>query len=167
MKNLFLLTFSALFFCVQPAIAQSGGPYEVTEFVIATGAKSSGGTFSIENTNGQPLAGGFIQSPPYSLYMGFWTPSTLAPTASSVTIGGRVITSNGQGVRNVIISLTDSGGTVRTVQTTTFGYYRFTDVRAGEIYILTISSKRFTFSKPTRILNVDDELTGIDFIADE
>ena len=46
-----------IFFCAATAPAQSGGAYQITQFVLATGDTSSGGTFSIENTGGQPLAG--------------------------------------------------------------------------------------------------------------
>ena len=160
------LIFIAMLFCAQTAFAQSGGTYELTQSVTATGNKSSGGTYSIEDTGGQPVAGGSLQSSPYSLYIGFWTPPTFAPTAAGVRVEGRVTTLDGQGIRNAHITLTDSSGAIRTAQTVTFGYYRFDDVRAGEIYVLTISSKRFVFSNPTRVLNVTDALTEIDFVAE-
>ncbi len=160
------MIFSAMLFCAPGAFAQSGGAYEITQFVIATGNRSSGGTFAVENTGGQPFAGGFLQNSPYALYIGFWTPPALAPTAARVTVGGRVTTQNGQGIRNVLMTLTDSNGAIRTTQTTTFGFYRFTEVRVGETYLLTISSKRFIFGNQTRILNVAEELSDLDFIGE-
>jgi uncharacterized protein (DUF2141 family) len=45
---------------------------------------------------------------------------------------------------NVIITITDSSGAIRTTSTTTFGYYRFDDVQAGETYIISARGKRFT-----------------------
>jgi hypothetical protein len=169
MKNnlLFIkIIFVTLIFGLQTAFAQSGGTYQITQTVLPSGEKSSGGAYSIENTTGQPVAGGFLQGASYSLYSGFWTPPTFAPTAANVSVGGRVTTIGGQGIRNVQIILTGSNGVIRTAQTATFGYYRFADVPAGESYVLTISSRRYIFSNPTRILNVLDELTDVDFVAE-
>ena len=89
----------------------------------------------------------------------------LAPTAAQVTIGGRAITANGRGISNVIISLTDASGTVRTARTTAFGRYRFTNVQAGETYIITAKSKRFQFSQPTQVLNVNEDMDSVNFVA--
>lgn len=87
-----------------------------------------------------------------------------APTAASATIGGRVLTESGRGIRNVWITLTDSSGNVRTA-TTTFGYYRFADVAAGETYIITAFGKLHTFSQPSQVLNINGDLTDINFIG--
>ena len=169
MKNTLLfikLKFITLIFGLQTVFAQSGGTYQITQTVLPSGEKSSGGTYSIETTAGQPIAGGLLQGSSYSLYSGFWTPPTFAPTAANVSVGGRVTTIGGQGIRNVQLVLSGSNGVIRTAQTVTFGYYRFADVPAGESYVLTISSRRYIFSNPTRILSVLDELTDIDFVAD-
>ncbi len=168
MENSFrLLVICVLILIALPNIfAQSGGTYQITQSVLSSGEKSVGGAYSVENTSGQPIAGGFVQGSPYSLYSGFWTPPTFAPTAANVSISGCVTTANGQGIRNVQIILTDSLGTIRNAQTVTFGFYRFADVRAGESYVLTILSKRYLFSNPTRVLNVQEELTDVNFVAD-
>lgn len=89
----------------------------------------------------------------------------LTPTAASVTIGGRVTTADGRGIRNVVITITDSSGAIRTAMTTSFGYYRFDDVQAGETYIVTARGKRFTFSQPSQVLNVNDDSTDINFVG--
>ena len=90
----------------------------------------------------------------------------LAPTAATVSVGGRVMTASGRGIRNVVIRLTDSEGNLRTAISTSFGYYRFNDVEAGATYILTASGKRFTFSQPSQVLNINDETDAVNFIAD-
>lgn len=89
----------------------------------------------------------------------------LAPTAADVTVSGRVVSASGRGIANASISLTDVKGNVRRVLTSTFGYYRFDDVRAGESYILSVQSKRFQFAKPSRVINVTDYLTDENFTA--
>ncbi len=89
----------------------------------------------------------------------------LAPTAATVSIGGRVTTMSGRGITNVRLSLTDSNGQVRTTTTTAFGYYRFDDVQAGETYILSATGKHYTFSQPLQVLNVNEETDAVNFIA--
>lgn len=65
------------------------------------------------------------------------------------------------------LSLTDSNGQVRTVTTTSFGYYRFDDVLVGETYILSATGKHYTFSQPLQVLNINEETDGVNFIANE
>ncbi|CAN5547219.1 hypothetical protein BH10ACI3_BH10ACI3_16850 [soil metagenome] len=89
--------------------------------------------------------------------------SFLVPSAANVSISGRVVTTDGQGIRNARITLTDAGGYRRTALTAAFGYYRFDEVEVGGTYVVSIASKRFTFFAPTRIISVSDELTDIDF----
>jgi len=66
---------------------------------------------------------------------------------------------------NVIITITDSSGAIRTTSTTTFGYYRFDDVQAGETYIISARGKRFTFTQPSQILNANEDINDINFIG--
>jgi hypothetical protein len=87
------------------------------------------------------------------------------PTAALVSIGGRVMTTTGRGIRNVVITMSDLNGNVRTVTTTSFGYYRFADVVAGETYIITATGKRFTFSQPSQVLNITSDADDFNFIG--
>lgn len=89
-----------------------------------------------------------------------------APTAATVSVGGRVTTATGQGIRNALITLTSMNGTARNARTGSFGHYRFDDVNAGEIYVMSISTKSYTFIPPTIVVWVADELTGVNFVAE-
>jgi alpha-tubulin suppressor-like RCC1 family protein len=89
-----------------------------------------------------------------------------APTAALVSISGRVLTPDGQGVRNAQVKLTGAGGAIRFATTGTFGYFRFEEIEAGQTYMLEIISRRFTFANPVRVLSVADEVTDADFIAE-
>ena len=60
----------------------------------------------------------------------------LSPTAANVSIGGRALTANGQGISRAVISMTEASGNQRFALTNSFGYYRFADVPAGQTYIL-------------------------------
>lgn len=69
-----------------------------------------------------------------------------APLAASVIVGGKVLTPEGRGLRNALVTLTNQAGESRTVLTTAFGYYRFNEVAAGEVYIISVNSKRYSFA---------------------
>jgi hypothetical protein len=168
----FLIFWTAIFLISvfdNETTAQSGGIFEIKQSVIASGgsSNSAGGNFTLDGTIGQTNAGGSLQNSPFSIYSGFLTPSLLAPTAATVSIGGRVLLTKGQGVRNVSLTLTNSRGETRNAATGSFGYYRFTEVTVGETYVLELRSKRFVFANPVRIISVTDELTNIDFVTEE
>ena len=86
-----------------------------------------------------------------------------APTAASVSIGGRILTDDGRGLTNARVILTDAGGNTRTVMTTSFGYYRFDQVAAGQTYVLQVLSRRYQFAP--QVVVVNEEMTALDFTA--
>ena len=82
-----------------------------------------------------------------------------APTAASVTVGGRVVAAGGQGISNARVELADPNGTVREVSANSFGYFQFTDVTAGELYILTVRHKFFnSVPQPVFVLDERDDI---------
>ena len=91
---------------------------------------------------------------------------TTPPTAANVSVGGCVRTAYGNGIRNVRVSLTAPNGETRFALTSAFGYYRFDDIPVGETYLISVSAKRFTFSQPTVIRAVFEEISHLDFVAD-
>jgi cytochrome c peroxidase len=80
------------------------------------------------------------------------------PTAS---ITGRVTTPSGQGLRNAVVTLTDSAGVRRTATTSSFGIYQFADVSAGPGFTMGVASKRYRFAP--RTFDLSANLTGMDF----
>jgi Metallo-peptidase family M12B Reprolysin-like len=86
---------------------------------------------------------------------------TVGPTAAAVSISGRVILPNDLGLTKALVTLTDSQGDSRTMTTGKFGVFRFGDVTAGEIYILSVSSKRYTFAP--QIVTANADLTDLVF----
>ena len=89
----------------------------------------------------------------------------LIPTAANVSVGGRILDTGGNGISRSTVTLTDSAGNVRTAMTSSFGYYSFDDVPAGQTYILTVSNKRYLFADSPRVISGQDNLADIDFIA--
>lgn len=93
-----------------------------------------------------------------------WSATQLVPTAADVSVTGRVITQNGRGISGAILSLTDMAGNTMHARTSSFGYYRFMGIQAGGTYIISVRSKRYTFSP--RLVSVNDELTDVNFVAE-
>jgi Carboxypeptidase regulatory-like domain len=162
------ISFVLLLFLFSVIHAQSGGDFTITQSVIANGGQpTSSGAFSLDGTVGQSLAGGSISNSPFEATSGFWNYSILPPTAATVTIGGRVMGANGNGIPNVRVRLNAPNGSIQTVLTGPFGYYRFENIAVGQTYVFSVFAKRLTFSQPTQILTVFDEFIDIDFIANE
>lgn len=85
------------------------------------------------------------------------------PLAATVPVGGRVTNEIGSGVVKAQVRLIDSNGEVRTTITNPFGYYRFDDVEVGEVYVIEVISKSYTF--PSRTVMVSEEMSNVDFTA--
>ena len=85
------------------------------------------------------------------------------PAALPVTISGRVLTSDGRGLRNASVSMTDSNGVSRTATTSSFGFFSFADVPAGGQYVFRVQSRLFRYSAQT--ITVNDNLTLPDFVG--
>jgi len=89
------------------------------------------------------------------------------PTAANVSISGRAVTASGVGIGNATLVL--SGGLLPEpliARTNPFGYYQIDGVPAGNTYLLEISSKQYTFAQSSQVINAQDNVAGIDFIAD-
>lgn len=88
-----------------------------------------------------------------------------APSAASVSAGGRVTNAFGQGISNASLTLTDTDGNSRRALTNPFGYYRFDEVPSGTIYVLSVQSKRYQFAQPTLTISVTDNISDLNFVA--
>ncbi|MDQ3221450.1 MAG: carboxypeptidase-like regulatory domain-containing protein, partial [Acidobacteriota bacterium] len=87
--------------------------------------------------------------------------------AAGASLGGRIVTSNGRGIRNVVVIV--SGNNLKepkSAKTGAFGYYNFEDLSAGATYIVTVNSKRFGFQIPSRVITLHDQIADVDFIAE-
>lgn len=87
----------------------------------------------------------------------------LTPTAANVSLGGQILTKDGNGIRNVVVTLTEANGSSRSVTTGSFGRYVFNDIQVGQPVVVSVSAKRFVFKPDTRVINLEDNAVGIDF----
>ena len=94
---------------------------------------------------------------------GGWGLDFLGPSAANVTVGGRIQNSQGRGVYNAKVEITDENGAVRATRTNSFGFYQFDEVLAGQTYVFNVRHKTYQFD--TQVITVLDELQNIDFIA--
>jgi len=166
MTKRFYLVGLIIFGLASGAAAQSGGQFTIEKSVIAGGGQSStGGQFSVGSTTGQTVAGQKTGNTAFSLHAGFWNPDQFVPTAAEVTVGGRITTVGGGGIRNVRVTMTNAGGESRTVLSGTFGYFRFTDVVSGATYVFTVTAKRYEFGEPSQVHTIVEDTDNINFVA--
>ena len=85
-----------------------------------------------------------------------------APTASLVTVAGKVVDANGRGIGRATVTLT-SGATVVTTRSNSIGGFSFAEVLTGETYILQASHPSYSFSPV--VLNLLDEVTDAEIRA--
>lgn len=172
-RKILMLIALNLSLMITGALAQvsSGGGYTLNQAVVANGGGTSSNaptnSYSVEGTAGQPAAGIFAVSGSYKVRSGFWSPDLLAPTAAGATLAGRVLDSSGRGLPNATLTL--SGGNLlvpRMARTGSFGYFRFEDVEVGQVYILSVSSKRYGFGQNPQVFSLMDNVTDIIFQAD-
>ncbi len=91
----------------------------------------------------------------------------IAPTSAPVTVAGRVLSPNGNGIGNAVITLSDAAtGATLVARSSPFGYYRFDGVAWGRTYIAEIRSKSHSFQIPVREITAFDDIADLDFIAD-
>lgn len=93
------------------------------------------------------------------------TVSSNVTSAAGVSVGGRVLTASGRPIPKTQVVLSDVGGNTRTAITNPFGYYRFDNLQAGVTVLISIRVKGYTFTEPTRVLFLSEDLASFDFIA--
>ena len=87
----------------------------------------------------------------------------IGPSAASASISGRLLTARGQGISSAQVVLTDTRGRKQTTVSGSFGNYRFSGLAAGETYIITVNSKRYTFT--AQAVGVTGDLAAVNLIA--
>jgi hypothetical protein len=147
-------------------IVASGGQFTLEKTVLAGGGNQMSQVgLNQSGTTGQTLAGVRSTGAAFALYSGFWTPDNLTPTAASAVVGGRILTSSGQGIRNVRVTITFPTGEIRSTVSSAFGYYRFADIPVGGTYVVTIQAKKYRFAVDSQVRQVQDDIQDLDFIA--
>lgn len=90
-----------------------------------------------------------------------------APTSAGVSVEGRVMLANGTGLRNAQVTLAEANGVRHSAVTGSFGYFRFDGIPAGQSVVVTVNSRRFRFDPNSRLLMLSDNLSDVNFVAQE
>src|SRR6059058_5288067 len=133
-KTIYFIGALVLFLLMAQVIVpqSSGGPYAITQSVVANGGGVSSDAvnnkFSITGTSGQHSAGGPFSNLPFNLFSGFWTSAVPTITAAaplsrqqgSAAINGQIATVSDadQTVNTLIVTatpLTGSGVTINNI----------------------------------------------------
>lgn len=88
-------------------------------------------------------------------------------TAANVSLSGRVMTERG-GIRNATVMLI--GGNLTEplyVKTNDFGAYNFTELAPNQIYVVSVISKKYSFSQPNIVMELQNNVTDVNFVAEE
>jgi hypothetical protein len=119
-----------------------GNPGSSSDLIWENLALNEGG-FDIRSTNGRVLI-------------------TASPS-NNASLGGRVMSAEGQPIRNARVTLTDTTGQSRIAITGSLGYYQFTGLQLGETYTVRTSAKRHRFQVIT--VSMSGDVVALDIIA--
>jgi hypothetical protein len=86
--------------------------------------------------------------------------SSLSPPA--VSLAGRVLSPDGNGLRNAMVTLRGANGLIRTVPTSSLGYYSFEGLDGGS-YAVSVASRRYRFD--LRNVDMSSSLATFDFVG--
>jgi hypothetical protein len=157
-----------------PAPAPPGPYNEPGSAIGGTGPQTLNGTFGFSNSNGvwslyvRDDGGTFAPVAITGCINGGWELAFLPLTAADVSLAGRVTTADGRGIRNARVVISGNGlPEPRTATTGSFGYFSFEGLQAGQTYVVTVNSKRYTFSVPSRVITLLDNLADVNFVADQ
>ncbi len=149
------------------------GPYNFPGSTVGgSGTQTLGGNFIGSNSNGVwrlfiTDAGTQIAGGPIGNVAGGWGLEFVGSTAAQASISGRVTTAEGNGIRNAGVVITgNSLAEPRVFTTGSFGYFSFDGLPTGETYVVTVNSQRYTFTTPSRVISLVDNVADADFTAD-
>jgi len=155
-----------------PAPAPPAPYNEPGSAVGGTTAQTLNGIFGGTNANGVWSLyvrddGGASATAAVSGCIGGWGLEFLSSTAQQASISGRVLTAQGQGIRNAQVVVTgNSLSAPRVTASGSMGYFTIDGLDTGETYVVTVNSKRYTFSAPSLVVSLVDNVVDLDFIAD-
>ena len=90
-----------------------------------------------------------------------------AATPATVSIGGRVTTTSGQGIGGVSLTLFDNqGNEIATTISSASGDYHFDNVELGATYTLKATGKSYIFNQPSQVIHAYRNFDDVNFIGE-
>lgn len=141
----------------------SGGTV-VSDFLTESGRYESIQDALIQNDGKILVAGSIDRLFGVARYYG-----DLVPTAANADISGRVVDEFGNGLPQVKVSLRIAQtGEIITVYSSGFGYFNFAELPVGDVYVISVAdSKRYFFEENTRVVQLFDNVTDVNFVGSE
>lgn len=90
-------------------------------------------------------------------------PVYLIPSAAPVSLGGRLLTPDGNGLRNAQVILTEANGAVHQVTSSAFGYFNFPSIESGQNVVVSVRSKQFQFTP--QLVSLNDNVADLQMTA--
>jgi hypothetical protein len=156
-----------------PAPAPPAPYNEPGSAVGGSGPQTLVGSFGFSNPNGvwnlyvRDDNGTFEPEVLSGVIAGGWGLEFLQTTAAGVSLSGRVTTAEGAGIRNARVTVSgNSLPEARVATTGSFGYFSFDGLTAGETYVVTVNAQRYTFTVPSRVFTLVDNIVDADFVAE-
>ncbi|MEO7508693.1 MAG: carboxypeptidase-like regulatory domain-containing protein [Pyrinomonadaceae bacterium] len=151
-------------------VVGAGLPYTIVRINGTTAASFANDPTCPGNTSASPcvnVGGNYMFMAGVSTFSKWTAGPPLAPTAAGANLGGRILDANGRPISNAMIQLSGGGLTQPLIaQTGPFGYFNFSDLTVGRTYVVTVRSARHDFANPTRVVELNAEVTNADFVAD-
>lgn len=143
-----------------------GTGYSLSNVVCTVTAGSQGGVVGTWSTTFPAGRSASIVLQEGNIAVCTFTNTRVGVTAAPATVTGRVLSSTGSPLSGITLTLTDlSTGETKTATSTSFGYYTFSDLTVQDFYQLTVTSKRYRFSTPSRTFTLNSDLADMDFIC--
>jgi hypothetical protein len=118
--------------------------------------------YTVDLTTGAATQVGFVGFNGFRLLDGIAIAPTL--TSAPVSISGRVLSTDGLGVSNALVSIEACASEFTRVLTDPSGYFNFPTVAAGSTCIISVKSRRFVYSP--RPLTVYDGISDLELFPD-
>jgi len=90
---------------------------------------------------------------------------TLTTTAGGTVVSGTVESAGGNVLPNISVTLQLADGTIMKSKTNQFGRFSFEGVPAGSNAVISVSSKKHSFSQTSQVRSVTADISDIRFIA--
>ncbi len=148
-----------------PATVIPAGTQRIARLKFHILPTAPNGASAVTFTN-NPLNRGLFDANGFTIPLPPFTDGSVTVSgALTFSVGGRVTSPNGTGLRSTTVFLTDPNGVRRTATTSSFGFYQFDEVASGVTYTLGVTSRSYRFS--TRQITVTGPMTNIDFVGQE